>query len=60
MDDAAKGARGRVDVLQGRPSRSISETIPSPARMQSDLATALISPTASLSRLLARAEPRQP
>ena len=32
------------------------ETVPSPASTRSDLAMALISPTASLSRLLARAE----
>ena len=41
-------------------SRSISETQPSAASMRSDLATELISRTASFSRLLARAEPRQP
>src|SRR6266853_2094939 len=41
-------------------SRSISETAPSPASTGSDLVTTLISPIASLSRLLARAEPLQP
>jgi hypothetical protein len=41
-------------------SRSISETQPSAASTRSDLATEVISRTASFSRVLAREDPRQP
>ena len=40
--------------------RSISDTTPSPAATGSDFATDLISEAASLSRLIARFDPRQP
>jgi hypothetical protein len=40
--------------------RSINDTAPSPAATGSDFATALISETASLRRLMAKREPRQP
>jgi hypothetical protein len=40
--------------------RSITDTTPSPAATGSDFAAALISETASLRRLMAKREPRQP
>src|SRR5258706_5594116 len=55
--------RAPVDVSissRAGQSRSISETQPSAASTRSDLATDLISRTASFSRVLAREDPRQP
>jgi len=51
---------GSNNCVEAGQMRSISNTAPPPAATGSDFATALISVTASLSRLMARLEPRQP
>jgi hypothetical protein len=59
-DRRAKRSRGGVDILNAGQMRSINDTAPSPPATGSDFAAALISEKASLRRLIAKREPRQP